>query len=402
MIVGRALQGFGAALLVPGSLAIISSSFAGPDRGRAIGTWSGVSAITTAIGPLIGGWLIEHVSWRAVFFINVPIALVIILIALRHVAEVSDKQSTRTDWLGAILAAAGLGALVYGLIEWSRVGLPDTRVITALAAAGVLLTVLLFVEARLSEPMLPLARFRSSNFGGANLLTFFLYAALGGTFFFLPLNLIQIQHYSATAAGAALLPFIVIMSLLSRWSGGLVTTYGPKLPLVAGPLTAAIGYALFVRPAIGGTYWWNFFPAIVVLGLGMAISVAPLTTTVMNSVGQNRVGIASGINNAVARSAGLLAIALLGLVMLQVFNRGLNERLAGANLAPAVSQALQAQRTKLAAISVPADCDAATQELIHRAIGESFVAGFRTIMLIGAALAVAGALTAFTFIRISR
>jgi len=398
LIAARAVQGLGAALLVPGSLAIISSSFSEKERGRAIGTWSGFSAITTGIGPVIGGWLIEHVSWRAVFFINLPLALVVILISLRHVAENSDKENTQVDWLGAILAALGLGALVYGLIESSRLGFTDRSVIVVLTAAAVLIIVFLFVEARLSQPMLPLALFRSRTFTGANLLTFLLYAALGGTLFFLPLNLIQVQQYSATAAGAALLPFILIISFLSRWSGGLVARYGPKLPLIVGPLIAAFGFALFMVPGVGGSYLTNFFTPIVVLGLGMAISVAPLTTTVMNSVAQSRVGVASGVNNAVARSAGLIAIAVLGIVMLHVFNDGLNRRVAGWKLPASVSQSLQAQRTKLAAVAVPENQDPVTRQLIRRAVDESFVSGFRAIMAIGAALAVASAGTALTLI----
>ena len=398
LIAARALQGLGAALLVPGSLAIISSSFSENERGRAIGTWSGFSAITAGIGPVMGGWLIEHVSWRAVFFINLPIALLVILISLRHVTENSDKENTRVDWLGAILAAAGLGALVYGLIESSRLGFADKSVILVLTAAGALLVVFLFVEARISQPMLPLALFRIRTFTGANLLTFLLYAALGGTLFFLPLNLIQVQHYSATAAGAALLPFILIISFLSRWSGGLIVSYGAKLPLIVGPLIAAIGFGLFMLPNVGGGYWTNFCPPIVILGLGMAISVAPLTTTVMNSVASNRAGIASGVNNAVARTAGLLAIAVLGIMMLHVFSGALDQRLAEYKLPSSASRSLQAQRTKLAAIAVPEDQDPATQQLIRRAIDESFVSGFRSIMAIGAVLAVASAVTALTLI----
>ena len=233
-------------------------------------------------------------------------------------------------------------------------------------------------------------------FAGANLLTFLLYGALGGTLFFLPLNLIQVQHYSATAAGAAFLPFILIMFLLSRWAGGLVERYGPRLPLVVGPLIAACGFALFMFPSVGGSYWTNFFPATVVLGLGMAISVAPLTTTVMNSVVQNRVGIASGVNNAVARSAGLIAIAALGIVMLQVFNHVLDRRLAEWNVPASVSRSLQVERTKLADIALPDDQDPAMRQLIRRAVEESFVSGFRVVMIIGTALALAGAGTALT------
>ena len=398
LIAARAVQGFGAALLVPGSLAIISTSFSEQERGRAIGVWSAFSAITTGIGPVLGGWLIEHVSWRAVFFINVPLAFFVVLISLRHVAENSKREPTRVDWLGAILAALGLGALVYGLIESSQVGLNDRSVIIALVAGAVVLIFFLFVESRLSQPMLPLTLFRSRTFAGTNLLTFLLYAALGGTLFFLPLNLIQVQHYSPTAAGAVLLPFILIMSLLSRWSGGLVSHYGPKLPLAVGPVITAVGYLLFLLPGIGGSYWTNFFPPVVVLGLGMAITVAPLTTTVMSSLAQDRAGIASGVNNAVARTASLIAIAVLGVVMIHVFTTNLNRRLVSANLPASVAQSVQTQSTRLAAIDIPQNVNPGTQQLIRRAIDASFVSGFRWIMLVGTALAMVSAVVALFWI----
>jgi hypothetical protein len=333
-----------------------------------------------------------------VFFINIPLAVLVTIISFWRVPESSDPESAGLDWLGAAFAALGLGALVYGLVESSRLGFNDRSVLAALTAAVVLLALFVMTERRVPNPMLPIALFRSRIFTGTNVLTFLLYAALGGTLFFLPLNLIQVQHYSATAAGAALLPFILIVSLLSRWSGGLVTSYGPKLPLLIGSFIAASGYLLFMLPTVGGSYWTNFFPPVVVLGLGMAISVAPLTTTVMGSVAENHAGIASGVNNAVARTAGLIAIAVLGIVMLHVFNHALDRRLAEWNLPTSVTRSLEMQRTKLAGIAIPEDQDPATQQRIRRAIDESFVFGFRAVMAMGAALAVASAATALIFI----
>jgi MFS family permease len=333
-----------------------------------------------------------------VFFINLPIALAVISVSLSHIAENSDKDRTRLDWFGAVLAALGLGALVYGLIESSQTGFGNRSVILVLAAAILILTLFFFTESHISQPMLPLTLFRSRTFAGTNLLTFLLYAALGGTLFFLPLNLIQVQHYSPTAAGAALLPFILIMSLLSRWSGELVARCGPKLPLVIGPVITAVGYLLFTLPEIGGNYWTSFFPAVVVLGLGMTITVAPLTTTVMNSIAQSHAGIASGVNNAVARTASLVAIAVLGVVMIHAFKTNLDRRLITVNLPASIAQSVQTQSTKLAAIHIPQNLNPETQQLIRRAIDESFVSGFRQIMLIGAALGAASAVTALLWI----
>lgn len=399
LIFARALQGAGGALLVPGSLALISASFSEEDRGRAIGTWSGFTAITAAIGPVIGGWLIEHVSWRAVFFINLPLALIVLLLSFGSVPESRDEtQDKRLDWLGAALATIGLGLLIYGLIESSRLGFTSSAVLGALIGGSFLLLVFLFAEARMQSPMLPLVLFRSRDFASANLLTLLLYSALAGTLFFLPLDLIQVQGFTATAAGAALLPFILILFFLSRWSGGLVERYGARLPLVIGPAIAAIGFALFTKPGVGARYWSEFFPAILVLGLGMAISVAPLTITVMNAVPRNRVGIASGINNAVSRTAGLFAIAVFGIVMLHVFNRSLDRRLAAIGLSTAVQQSLNDQRINLAAAAIPREIAPALREILREAINESFVDGFRMVMLAGAVLAIAGGTTSLLLV----
>jgi MFS family permease len=250
--------------------------------------------------------------------------------------------------------------------------------------------------------MLPLALFRSRTFTGANLLTFLLYGALGGTLFFLPLNLIQVQRYSPTAAGAALLPLILIIFLLSRWSGALVQKYGAKIPLVVGPLIATAGFALFALPEVGGSYWTTFFPAVVVLGIGMAVSVAPLTTTVMSSVAGDRAGVASGINNAVSRTAALLAIAVFGIALFSVFDRVLTRRLADLKLAPSLRQTLDAQRNRLAGIELPESIPPRERALMRNAIGLSFVDGFRCVMLTGAALALGSAVAALLLIGGSR
>jgi EmrB/QacA subfamily drug resistance transporter len=399
LILARAVQGAGGALLVPGSLAIISASFDEANRGRAIGTWSGFTAITAAIGPVIGGWLIEHISWRAVFFINLPFALIVLLLSFRWVPETRDEmQDKQLDWLGAALATLALGSLVYGLIESSRLGFSHPAVVCASIGGILLLLAFIVVERHARNPMLPLSVFRSRDFAGANLLTLLLYSALGGTLFFLPLNLIQVQGYTATAAGAALLPFILIMFLLSRWSGGLVQRYGAKLPLIIGPLIAAAGFALFTVPGVRADYWSKFFPATVVLGLGMAISVAPLTTTVMNAVPRNRVGVASGINNAVSRTAGLLAIAVFGIIMLHTFNRSLEGQLSNLNLPLKVGHSLTEQRLNLAAATLPQEIEPQLRDSIRKAIEESFVQGFRQVMLVGALLAVASGITSLFLI----
>jgi EmrB/QacA subfamily drug resistance transporter len=397
LIIARAAQGFGAALLVPGSLAIISSSFREEDRGRAIGTWSGFSAITAAIGPVLGGWLIERLSWRAIFFLNLPLAVIVVAICYWRVPESSGNEKGRLDWLGAIVIALGLGALVWGLIESTRLGFAHPAIVAALVAGLILIVTFLFLERQRRHPMVPLELFRSRTFTGANLLTLLLYSALGGTLFFLPLNLIQVQHYSPTAAGAALLPFILIMFLLSRWAGGLIQKYGAKIPLIVGPAIAAIGFAFFILPGLGGSYWKTFFLPMIVLGTGMAISVAPLTTTVMNSVAQMRVGVASGINNAVSRVAGLLAIAVLGIVMLQGFNHALDTNLSG--LPSSIRQSLDQQRSKLAAADLPQNIAPATRAQLRDAIDRAFVAGFRAVMFAGALLATGGASCAWWLIK---
>ena len=398
LVIARAVQGVGAALLVPGSLALIAASFPEPERGRAIGTWSGFSAITTACGPLLGGWLIEHLSWRFAFFVNVPVAAGVLAVLFWRVPESRDDQAGPIDWTGALLVTSGFGGIVYALIESSRLGWTDRGVLFGLGGGAAALVGFVAVEARSTRPMVPLALFRSRDFSGANLLTLLLYAALGGVFFFVPLDLIQVQRYSATAAGAAGLPFIAVLFVLSRWSGGVLDRFGARLPLIVGPVIGAAGCALLARPGIGGSYWTTFFPAMLVLGLGMAVSIAPLTTTVMNAVDARHGGVASGINNAVSRGAGLLAIALMAGLVLHVFTREVDRGLADLKLAPQVLAAIEAQRLKLGAAEVPPAVPAAERIVVEQVLAEAFVSGFRRVAWLGAALALASAATAAVMI----
>lgn len=395
LLVWRSIQGIAAAFLVPGSLAIISSSFDQKSRGKAIGTWAGFTTITTALGPVLGGWLIDHASWHWVFFINIPLAALALVISLWHVPESRSSNPDRIDWLGASIVTLGLAALVYGFLETSILGWTHPRVIGSLIVGFGSLVFFVFVEKSVRNPMVPLKLFRSASFSGANLLTLFLYAAVGIFFFLFPLNFIQIQKYSATATGAAALPMILLMFMLSRWSGGLITGYGPKMPLIAGPLITAAGFLLFTVPDVGARYWIGFFPAFMVLGLGMAISVAPLTTVVMNSAEQERIGTASGINNAVARVAGVLAVAVLGAVMTAAFGHSLRQSLAALNLNADIVHQLESNVAKLGALDAPSNADPQTTAAIRSAISKAFVLGFRLIMLLCACLALASAVVAW-------
>jgi EmrB/QacA subfamily drug resistance transporter len=399
LIIGRTVQGVGGALLVPTSLALLGAGIPEERRGRAIGQWSAFSAATAGVGPVLGGWLVQAGSWRWVFWINVPIALATLAITWLRVPESRDPDHTGLDLLGAAFATLGLGGVVFGLLEGPRLGFTRPAIDVALIGGPLLLGAFLWVERRSKSPMLPLDIFQSRTFTGANALTLLLYAAISAIFYFLPFNLIQVHHYSPAESGAALLPLIALMSLLSGWSGKLADRYGPRPSLVAGPLIAALGYALLALPGAGGSYWSTFFPPVTVLGLGMAITVAPLTTTVMGSVGPARAGVASGVNNAVARTASLLAIAVFGIIAYQRFGSALARRLASVGLPPEVRGQLAREQRKLAAATIPASLPPRLQHAVSSAIADSFVEAFRLVSLLAAGLAVAASLTAWLLIR---
>ena len=391
LVVARALQGMGAALLVPNSLALLSAAFPKTERGRAIGTWSAATAVTSAGGPILGGVFVDTLSWRAAFILIVPLALVALGVALARVPEVRiGRRRPEIDWWGVGLATGGLATLVFGLISLAGSGSALPAVVVGVA----LLLGFLWHEARTLSPMMPLRLFRSATFLGANVLTLLLYFALGGAFFVLPFDLVRVHGYSATATGAAYLPFAALLGGLSRPAGSLADRLGARAPLVAGPLVAAVGLLLLALPGAGGSYWTTFFPAMCVIGLGMAITVAPLTSAVMGAVDEQEVGVASGVNNTVARVAGVIAVAVFGVMALSIFGRTFSARLATLDLSPAVHAAMAVQGGNLGDVLVPAAATVAEHAAIEEAVGQALVTAFRWVALLAALLAAAGSLAA--------
>ncbi len=389
LIIARAIQGIGGALLVPGSLAILTANFPADRRGSAIGMWSTFGALMIALGPVLGGWLAGQGQWRMVFFLNIPLAIIAIY-ALSFIPETKDENApSQLDWAGALLATLGLAGITFGFIQAPEWGFTHWLILTTLLGGFVSLGLFLWVESRTKHPMVPLELFRSRTFSGTNLLTLFLYAALGGILFFLPLNFIQAQGYPEEIAGLTMLPFIILMILMSRWAGGLVDQVGARLPLIIGPTLAGVGMFLFTLPGLTdgpSDYWTTFLPPILVFGFGMAITVAPLTTAVMGAAPVETSGIASGINNAVSRSAQVLAIAIFGAIALISFSQTLSAQTSTIDLTNEQRQLLENEGRNLGGATPPENVDTETAVLIQQTIRQSFVTVFRQIMWIGAGL----------------
>lgn len=401
LIAARAVQGAGGALMVPGALAIIGASFEEERRARAIGLWAALSGLAMAVGPVLGGFLVENVSWRAAFLLNPPVAVAVLLVALRRVPESRDPEAGRLDFAGAVLATLGLGGVVYGLIRSSSAGLGDPAVLFALGVGAVGLVLFVVAEGRGRRPMVPLVLFKSRTFDGASLYTLLFYLGLTGSLYFVPFLLVQVHGHPATVAGVVFLPFVAAALLLGRFSGRIVGRYGLRTLLVAASLATAAGFLLFAVPGADGgpPHWSAFAPAMVVQGFGMALVIAPLTTAALNSVDGDHAGLASGVNNAVARTAGLLAVALFAVLLSTAFSAGLDSRVEDIPLSPAERMSLEAEKANLGAASAPEGVDAATRARIEEAVAEAFVGGFRLVMVVAAGLALASALVAALMIR---
>jgi EmrB/QacA subfamily drug resistance transporter len=395
LIAFRGIQGFAGALLVPGSLAIVAATFEGEARGKAIGTWTAWSGISTIAGPAAGGFLVEQLSWRWIFWLNVPLIVATVLLTLHSVRETRDPTAVKGfDIPGVVLSALGLGGPVFALIEQPTYGWTDPLVLIPLVGGVLIFAAFLVREATARAPMLPLALFRIRNFAAANAATLTVYAGLYGGMFFLTLYLQQVAGYSPLEAGFASVPVSLLLFVLSPRFGAFTARVGPRLPMTVGPIVGGIGYLMLLRVGVDADYWTEVLPGLVIFGLGLAATVAPLTTTVLNSVNEHNAGIASGVNNAVARVAGLIAIAVLGAVMSAQFASSVDEELAGQSLSPRAERIVDDARERtLAGAEDTEELGGAASETVTPALEDSSLDAFRLGILIAAALMIFGGLT---------
>lgn len=395
LIVARCVQGLGGALLVPTSLALIGNYFSEEERGRAIGTWAGASALTTAMGPVLGGWLVDRWGWMSVFWLVVPLALLTLSIAAWRVPVDNAGKKGSLDYPGAVLLALSLATLIYAIVDpgsaWLRAAFLAVAALSGAAFA--------WREMRFHAPILPFGLFRSQTFSGANLMTFLLYAALSGALYFLPFNLIQVQGYSATEAGAAFLPMTLMLGLGSTFAGDLIRRFDPRIVLTVGPVVAGTGFLVLALPGENASFVTGFLPAILIVGLGMTISVAPLTTVVMSSMSERQTGVASGINNTVSRLAGVIAVALLTAIAIVQFSAALENELQRSGLPASVIESVLSDAPQLAELDPPPHVTAAVAETIDASVSASYVATFRMITIVCGVLAFASGVVAWLTLR---
>lgn len=395
LIVARGGQAIGGAMMIPGSLAIITELYEKEQRGKAIGTWSGFTALATATGPLMGGILVDQFSWRFIFLISVPLAAAALAILYFRVPESKVRAKVgQPDWKGALLATLGLGLICYSFIEASEFGIYNPVVLVTAGMGSIIFGAFIWLEQNIENPMVRLSMFRSLSFSGANLVTLFFYFSLAGVFFLLPFNLIQVQGYSATAAGAAFIPFPLLVGGLSRWSGGMIVRFGARPMLMAGPIITSLGFLLLGIYGTGSSYWSCFFPGISLMGLGVAVSFAPMNTTVMSSVDKSDAGSASGVNKAVARLSGMLSVALLGALAITLFGNELSALMQQNEVPQAIQQQLLQEKTNLATAGVPEHVTSEMKYTLQNIIKQSFLNSFQTVMYTSAVLVLMGAVFA--------
>ncbi|MDO3625287.1 MFS transporter [Mucilaginibacter sp. BT774] len=403
LIIFRIIQGIGGALMIPGSLSLISSSINENERGKAIGTWSAITTVVTMGGPILGGTLADAGLWRYIFFINVPIGIVALIIVAFKVKESRDEDADKAvDISGAITIALSLALLTFGFLRIPAVGFKSAQVYLTLLGGIILLIVFLVIEKKSKHPMMPLYLFSNPVFTGVNLLTFFLYAGLGAGMLFLSLNLVQVQGYSQLQSGLTFLPFTVLMITIARFAGTLADKYGPRLLLIIGPATAGTGLLLlsFVKQTVGpDEYWTTFFPGVIVLGLGMSLTVAPLTATVMTSVSDHLSGTASGVNNALTRISNVFANAVFGAMAVLLFAGALQKQLTRTPLDSKVKVLVIKEAANLGNAKVPKEVDPQYRKTISTDYRESFINAYSGIMKISAGLGFLGALMTMIFIR---
>jgi EmrB/QacA subfamily drug resistance transporter len=393
LIVARLVQGLGGALLVPGSLALVGSHFPEEERGRAIGTWAGASALTTAAGPVLGGWLVDQWSWPSVFLLVVPLAALTIVVCRWRVPVSPVRSREHLDYAGALLLAASLGLLIYALVS---VLAPPVRA-TLIMLSILLGTAFLWREQRFKAPMLPLRLFSSRAFSGANLMTLLLYCALTGALYFLPFNLIQVQGYSAMQAGAAFLPFTLILGFGSTFAGGMIGKVDPRVILTLGPVVAVAGFMALAIPGASASFVTGFLPGILLSAVGMTLCVAPLTTVVMGSVPDDETGVASGVNNTAARIAGVLAVAVLTTAAVWQFSGALETRLRDSGVPSELTERMMGNAAELAELKAPDGTPEPTTATVSEAVAFAYVETFRVLVIICGLLAtLSGAIAWFS------